>query len=303
MTKISKILLYIFIFIIIITFVAILFWKLKINSFNLFENNFNQIETLDLSTNNLILTTYNINGMPFKKLRDPFSNLNPNSTIICLQENFYDSRRMKIIKKFAEHYRYNVIIPKENNMNFKLLNSGLTILTKLNIIDYKFIPWKHSSNVDKLANKGFIHALVRFGSDILNIFNLHLQAVYTEELDTKFEGYKDTRYKPLKQLEKYITNQNISNFIICGDYNTPPEELKFYKLFEKFNYYYTREPTIYSNFETGDTNCVKLNEKYLPNKLDYFITSKNIICNDLESKCYKDSDHKMVVGNFKINNL
>ena len=82
-------------------------------------------------------------------------------------------------------HNYNLVVPKDNS-TFKLLDSGLVFLSKYKILYYEFIPWKVSNKTDRLANKGFLRVTIDFNGRQLNIINLHLQAVYKKELDTKF---------------------------------------------------------------------------------------------------------------------
>lgn len=298
MLKYFKIILFMILILGLLTVSVIIVWKNKLKYSFILKNNFKKLNLSNLLTVN----TYNVNYLPFSGNKNFLKNLNTSSDIICLQEYFYHSDKIDLLTKFANKFNFNLIVP-EDTAALKILDSGLVFLSKYKIIYYQFNPWKVSNKTDRLANKGFLHVIIDFCNKEFNIINVHLQAVYKENVDTKFKGIGDIRYRQLQQLEDYVTENRILNFMIVGDFNIPPEEVILYNLFKNHSFYHTDEPTIYTNFEDkGKTNCQRLDENYLPNKLDYLITSRNITNHsNIISKCFEESDHKMLYTTLNVN--
>lgn len=136
--------------------------------------------------------------------------------IVCLQEmfgvfTFRCHRLIKIAKKMG--FKYSVVPLNPSLSSKKVIDSGLVVLSRYNILEYKFIPYKDCIYVDKYAEKGFQHCKISINGYIIDLINTHIQASY------KIDDIIGDRVKflQIEQLGKYIEKCN--NPLVCGDMN------------------------------------------------------------------------------------
>lgn len=102
---------------------------------------------------------------------------------------------------------------------YKLLDSGLMILSKYPVEDIHFLPFSSLENWDQFSSKGVLKLTVNFGNNIkLDVYGTHLQAG-SRELDHK------ARLDQVNQVYQFVKNHsqfNIHPIVLCGDLNCGP---------------------------------------------------------------------------------
>jgi endonuclease/exonuclease/phosphatase family metal-dependent hydrolase len=150
----------------------------------------------------------------------------PPYDFVCLQEVF--SRRKRFVEPLAE--RYGWIIKKRGDDVFgRLDDSGLLIASRWPLLDVDpkrdFWLFKKGKNVDRLAAKGVVRALVDLSAlaDGVKVvlFSTHLQAAYKEPTQ-----YHKTRTKQLMTVRSAVDEVLAGAGepakllpLLCGDFN------------------------------------------------------------------------------------
>ncbi len=208
----------------------------------------------------LSIVTYNIQKFPwllksFKNIREILNKFN----IILLQECF-DETFESLHKIFPD---YNIYRGKLKNIN--LMNSGLVILSKFPIENYKFHIYQYCNlnTSDCLAEKGFISVDIKINNKIIKIINTHLQSSY----HCRYDNYAFVQFD---ELNNYI-NSVKTDYIIGGDFNIDVNDLiKNRKIVD--NIYYPKDNTIFVNLKNGDSKAYYENN-YIGLTYDYFISN------------------------------
>jgi endonuclease/exonuclease/phosphatase family metal-dependent hydrolase len=139
------------------------------------------------------------------------------NTLIGLCEVFGKSFGKKLEAEYQKH-RY----------NFKQAtdaSSGLAIaFPKKYKLQYEhFVKYNDSKLPDSLANKGFMHYILKCKDcdNHNNIIVTHLQSSYPEykQHGKTYTRYREIQKNQLDQLKKYITDNNINEYILMGDFN------------------------------------------------------------------------------------
>lgn len=211
------------------------------------------------------ILTYNIQRLPYStKPLNVLKTLIRDHSIVLLQECFCNIFYDDIEYHFPE---YNII---KGSMNgYRLINSGLVLLSKYPILNYYFRSFSSQRylSADVLAEKGFIIALIQFGIHKIYIINTHLQSsIYRNDDEVALLQWKEL-YEHLNTLEY--------PWIIGGDFN-----LNYSKILNHINPYYiysTLTPSIYIQYDENhkelDTSCI-YKEGYDGFGFDYFITHR-----------------------------
>jgi len=157
----------------------------------------------DLLENNKIkVLTYNIQRLPY--LFNPSINLNnllENYDIVFLQEDFFPD--------IEDNFKFNICHIGTDN-KFKLIDSGISIYSRIPLQYIDFIPFSNLTTVDKLSDKGFLIMKI---NDIY-LINIHLQSSYYEN-----DNNDNVSQNQITQIINYIENNFIKKFIIIGDFN------------------------------------------------------------------------------------
>ncbi len=208
------------------------------------------INNKSLKSNKLKFLTYNIQRLPyFFRDKINISKIINNYDIICLQEDFLP----KINKDDLKDYN---ICHIGSNCFYKLIDSGLTIYSRIPLQFIEFVPFNNLKSVDILSDKGFL--VVKYND--LFIINTHLQAPYT---------YKDLEdniaIKQINQIFDYLKINNISKFIIIGDFNTELDKF----ICEEFSVLIPNKPTHYTEMKSVfNKTSATYKDGYCPLKID-----------------------------------
>ena len=149
--------------------------------------------------------------------------------IISLQEVFTTNSR-KLLKTYLEKNNYYVYLSP--NTHF-LLNGGLLLASKYEIIDMDNIIFKNTLGEDALTYKGILYIKIKYKENYINIFNTHLnnnKPLYC--INTLYIN-KIIRFQLNEFLEYFYSKikNNIYNiYILTGDFNLPFQS-KYYKCF------------------------------------------------------------------------
>ena len=193
-----------------------------------------------------------------------------NPDIICLQEVFTLQSRI-LLKDFLKKLSYNLYFSPKTNI---LLNGGLLIASKYDIIDIDNVTFKNSLGEDVLSYKGIIYIKIKYNNNYINIFNTHLNNEEPLYCLYKSNIGKIIKYQLNEFLEYFYSKirDNINNiYILTGDFNLPFNS-KYYKCF---------------------MNKLKKKINIIKNKNEIITDNKNNIQIDYINTCF----HK----NFKYN--
>jgi endonuclease/exonuclease/phosphatase family metal-dependent hydrolase len=207
------------------------------------------------------LITYNIQALPWlMKSLSPLKEISNDADVIVLQECFNQFKRSEVHHYFTDYY-----ICRGKMQRVRLLNCGLTVLSKYPILDSTFIAFKDINlySFDSFAEKGFLSVLVKIGNRDVHIITTHLQS-------STYEEYDPVCFLQYQQILEYIRTL-MNPFILAGDFNVDIEECK--KRFPFYDFHTPSSPTIYMNFKKGYTQSTP-EEGYYGRKLDYLITNK-----------------------------
>ena len=144
-----------------------------------------------------------------KNLINKIRKINPD--IFCLQEVFSKYIRRNLWASFTKNY-YIVMSRK----TYLWSNGGLFIASKYPIIESHYHIFNKSAGEDTLAEKGFIHILVKNNDKYISIINTHLNAAPV----FNYSGSKKIRQHQLYDILLYISQINKADYnFICGDLN------------------------------------------------------------------------------------
>ena len=213
----------------------------------------------DLMTFNIQRLTYQLK--PLWKIQ----RLVRRHSIILLQECFSNILYDEIQHTFPDFY-----IAKGVMSNYKLVCSGLVILSRYPIRSHEFIPFDDQEflTTDILSEKGFLVTEISFHNQPLLIINTHLQS------NNKLDEYTTT-LKQLNQLMSYLRKTTLP-FLLGGDFNLPYNHLPT----NSFTLYRSHRPTIYIQYDkTGKEISTSSTSTpyYKPFIFDYFLTSRMLL--------------------------
>ena len=206
--------------------------------------------------------------------------------IICLQE-LVDRNNVKYIKNnYIHSYVY------KGNKTFSI--SPLSIYSKYPIINSGPLNFPNTGN-------GAIYVDLQINKDTLRIYNIHLQSLQVRPGSFKREA--PTNLLPrlggsfAKQLEQaklikehYSTSPYKS--IICGDFNTTQYSGAFRMISEGMKDSFIEKGTGYGT--TYDF-------KFLPFRIDFVLTDKDIDIIDHRNYDIEISDHYPIMATFNLN--
>lgn len=203
------------------------------------------------------VVTYNIQKFPWSwKSFDHISALVRRHSVILLQE-CYDETFSSLETHFPNYY-----ITRGTLQGFRLINSGLAILSVFPILETSFVRFQHCNQMtfDCLSEKGYLSALLKVGKTTLRVVNTHLQSC-------DFERFDPFALKQLDELMSY-TRSLKGPYVVGGDFNIDVEETK--QRYPKMTFYHSEDPTIYIDFKTGHSQA-KNDIGYDGLIFDYFI--------------------------------
>lgn len=248
------------------------------------------------SKSNIKILSFNINLLPhtFKKL-DFLEKLILTHEIIFLQEFFTNIWfcKKKWLINFCKEYNYNVVTNDNIDLlNYKFVDSGLVILSKYKILDTINYNFNFSEEIDKFSNKGILYAKIKIDNTIINLFNTHLQAQYTNKIS--INSIKKSQLSELNLFINQIIEKN-NNIIVGGDFNISPQNSNDY--FKSFNLCHSNEATVYTKYNSDGIEIDSIStplEGYEHNLFDYFYTKNlNIKVISIPTTF---SDHKFLSG-------
>ncbi|MEZ0369704.1 MAG: endonuclease/exonuclease/phosphatase family protein [Candidatus Sericytochromatia bacterium] len=163
----------------------------------------------------------------------------PEYEIVGLQETFSDDSEVigQTAKAQGSHpYGY-----RQDKGGFLTSNSGLTTLSKYEILEKDFKPFSYSSGTDSLSRKGITFSRIEVpGVGPVDVYNTHYQAGSSPELPWSVKALNWmsplTAVLPLglsKQQIRLTQNQELEAFIdqhdrgnpvlVTGDFNSQPD--------------------------------------------------------------------------------
>lgn len=236
-------------------------------------------------TNNRILS-YNIQRMPYStKPLNQLYLLFRKYSIVLLQESFLNVLYDDIEYTFGDYH-----IVKGTMSGYRLVNSGLIILSKYPILYHTFIPFVSQDYLtsDVLSEKGFLVAKIEMNRTPMYIINTHLQSNISKNNYT-------TAMNQWAELHTYVARLT-EPWLIGGDFN-----IHFRTIESNYAMFAPCSPTIYIKYKNDketDTSCCQ-KKGYEPYVFDYFIT-KDIHLTTPTSVHFGYSDHLPISTTFFI---
>jgi endonuclease/exonuclease/phosphatase family metal-dependent hydrolase len=284
---------------------------------------YRDIKSVRVLSFNMFMRSWCFGDHKNKRLDVFINNYLKDFDIVCLQEmfgvfTFRCHNLIKIAKKMG--FKYSVVPSNPSLSSKKLIDSGLVILSRYNILEHKFIPYKDSIYVDKYAEKGFQHCKISINGYIIDLINTHIQASYKIDDDI---GDR-VKFLQIEQLGKYIEKCN--NPLVCGDMNCDGNNdkygllLKLLKFKQKndlirlFSKSKIRPFTTYCMYdkETGNETGTWLedpveNSICIPQSIDYIFYKNTRVFKCIDAKVNQFamknsyvSDHFGVEATFKL---
>jgi len=232
----------------------------------------------ETNNNFLSIITYNIQKLPWAiKSVTPLRALLDSYDIILLQECFMVPIQT-LASLFPNHWVCKGFL---SGLKFKLLNSGLVILSKYQIVDARFYPFNNSNiwTSDYLCEKGLLVIRILVNGKYFYIGNTHLQSSH-------YKSYDGITIKQFAELERHIQKQfQNDKYIFAGDFNIDPQDLVQH--IGQTNIIAPQSPSIYIDFTTGNSQSYPL-DSYSPFVYDYFITNIKIEEPEIINTLYSD---------------
>ena len=278
--------------ILIIIFI-ILCWLLWLK-YNMIGRKYLKTYTNYKKNNNINIISYNIGLLPFNiKNFDILEKIIINYDIILLQEfftNLFFSKKNWLLN-FCKKHKYNIVTKEDIRLSSgKLVDGGLVIMSKYPITKVSQTCFKsYAFSFDKLANKGFLHAVIKINNKELSLYNLHNQSFYT-----KFKNPYFIQNYQLKKLNNFIDKKD-KYIIIGGDFNI--ESKYSTNIIKSMKAFDSKNATIYIKYDKSNNELYSTSEEeegLTSYNLDYYL-AKNI---DLQVKSYSNnfSDHKYITS-------
>ena len=204
------------------------------------------------------IVSYNICAVPalFNVYKNPIYTIDGiintlkiiDADVICLQEVFDPIIAKKVLKTF---HNYNILETKST----LLLNSGLVIMSKYNIIDFGFEKYTNSTGEDSFSNKGILYFSCYYKNIKYYIINTHLQAI------SIFSRTKTSQDVQINQFKQLLTFSNtFKNVFICGDLNIVLDTILFNRILEYHN-----------NIITNKQHKLYYTDRLLKQQFDYIL--------------------------------
>lgn len=141
--------------------------------------------------------------------------LNSKYDVIVLQEVF-DPSGYKILKNILKK-KYQFISEPINDHHLIKTHSGLVLLSKYPIYNYKTIKFSDCSSSDCLSNKGAFQACFKLNNRKFRIVGTHLQSDYKFLSEFK-EVRKNQIQEIINQFHINPEDKSVTN-LFCGDFN------------------------------------------------------------------------------------
>ena len=204
--------------------------------------------------------------------------------IIFIQENW------RYNNLFREKLRNHQLVMGHNKKKYSSFSSGLLIAINndIDIISDNEIIFDNCNGIiangsDCLVSKGFVFTKIKLNNNIFDLYNIHLEA------GNSLNDYS-VRLNQLETFERYIVkHSNLSNMIICGDFN--------------IDYHTSNEIKIFQN--NLNLNVLNWSDDYfLENKIDYIFYRLNpsykVLEKDMSKILYTLSDHPPLSANIQF---
>jgi endonuclease/exonuclease/phosphatase family metal-dependent hydrolase len=149
---------------------------------------------------------------------------------ITLQETFFNSYRDElIVKPWQERFHHHSYADQKKW--WQVFGSGLTTLSRHEIIHTIFEPYKTSKVVDAFSNKGILLTRIKLPTGVeLDLYNTHTQASYINP-----KGRNTVRERQIEQLSAFIQKESDGSrpILLMGDLNTTEDHHGYKKLVQE----------------------------------------------------------------------
>lgn len=174
---------------------------------------------------------------------------------------------------------------------YKLLDSGLMILSKYPIENAQFLAFSHLETWDQLSSKGILKASIRLNEHtVIDLYGTHLQAGAEK-------SHHEARLSQINQIYSFVRKYSITDanpIVLCGDLNCGPV---LDPTFEHFSgHYKDKTDAIERDYQYKTlSKSLMLTDLYVEN-------NKEDICRFLYKPNTNSSIKNVVVQNIKLHN-
>lgn len=190
-----------------------------------------------------------------------------NYDILVFQEAFLEKSRKIIFDELKHLYPYKYG-PFNNEKNYFQTNSGLWILSKIELKILKSIQYRDCTGFDALANKGAVLLEGKWNNKDFQLVATHLQA------DEHSKIRRNQIFQLANELIKPFEKKEVPR-IFCGDFNIKPVDSSDYKymldvLSTNNDFYFSLQNISYDEIN----NELAKTKKPVPSTLDYIMINK-----------------------------
>lgn len=184
--------------------------------------------------------------------------------VICLQETFFSSWRDKhLIRPWLEKFSSHASTSKQG---LYLLDSGLSTLSKSQIIKSEFLGFSRAKGVDGLANKGVLLTRVQLsdGTEV-DVYNTHTQASYLSQ-----KAKSSVRISQVQEILTFVQKHSDKNnpVFLLGDLNLTEDNEEYGILLTEGGFTDVMR-TLYPNRDSHPMTTLKKSHPAKEKKIDH----------------------------------
>jgi sphingomyelin phosphodiesterase len=139
--------------------------------------------------------------------------------VICFQKAFDRSARAVLEKALAARYPHR-FGPANNSCSLRI-NSGVWVLSRLPLSDYREIQFRKCGGIECFSRKGAIRLTGSWAGQKFHLVGTHLQGEETPHFTEKNQRIRNAQMEDIRNRLVTPSVEPGVPFIICGDFGTP----------------------------------------------------------------------------------
>jgi len=197
---------------------------------------------------------------------------------------------VSLVEVWDDEYKkdFDYLFTKASNPTFKTRyftnkSNGLGLWGKRPFTNYQTYAFENLDFPDKLKRKGYQAITTDIDGKKVAIFQTHTQASYDDSMQKNIETRKKNLMQLISSIKLYLTQFQLSNFVVTGDFNVPAATIEYQSMVQMFReigaedafqgeggFTYEYNNTLVKKFAKQDyTNKVV-------QRLDYYFVSKDV---------------------------
>ena len=199
--------------------------------------------------------------------------------ILCFQKAFDRSARSVLENALGVRYPHR-FGPANNSCSLRI-NSGVWVLSRLPLSDYREIQFRKCGGIECFSRKGAIRLTGSCGGQKFHLVSTHLQGEETPHFTEKNQRIRDAQMEDIRnRLVNPVLEPGVP-FIICGDFGTPRfddalkrETFEYRRMLSTFRVENGRDARITLDDSIADNDLAGDNSGR-KNELDYVLIRRN----------------------------